>query len=89
MSLVKFADHFHCYSNFRTLEEKLKILRDWHHSGKSGYSKAGCLLVGYEAFRSLALFQESKKRRASLTDEQMKSVRNRVEETLLKPGITS
>lgn len=64
------------------------MLHDWHHSGKSGYSKAGCLLIGYEAFRSLALFQENKKRCAAFNDVQMKSVKTRVEETLLKPGMT-
>lgn len=63
------------------------MLRDWHHSGRSGFSKAGCLLIGYEAFRALALFQENKKRCATFTDVELKSVRNRVEETLLKPGM--
>lgn len=82
------ADILHWYSYFSDLEEKLKLLRDWHHSGKSGYSKAGCLLIGYEAFRSLALFQENKKRCSAFTDAEMKSVKNRVEETLLKPGIS-
>lgn len=64
------------------------MLRNWHNSGKSGYSKAGCLLIGYEAFRTLALFQENKKRCANMNDAKMKYIKTKVEETLLKPGMT-
>lgn len=68
------------------INDKLKILKDWHNSGKHGYQKAGCLLIGYEAFRTLVFYHLQKKRIMQVPQTRLDSIKKRIEETLLKPG---
>lgn len=44
------------------------------------------MLIGYEAFRSLVSYHETKKRVSSLSQAKLENIRKQVEETLLKPG---
>lgn len=68
------------------INEKLTVLKQWQSSGKTGYTKAGCLLIGYEAFRTLVFYHRSKKRVDKVAKSQLEAIRRKVEETLLKPG---
>lgn len=68
------------------INEKLKVLKSWQNSGRSGYAKAGCLLIGYEAFRTLVFYHLTKKRKLTMAKDQLEAIKRKVEETLLKPG---
>lgn len=74
-----------CSLSNRDINEKLRVLRDWHNSGKHGYTKAGCLLIGYEAYRTL-VFYYKKRNAAAMPEAQLNTIKKKVEETLLKPG---
>uniref|UniRef100_A0A1B0CAC6 Putative dna repair protein snf2 family n=1 Tax=Lutzomyia longipalpis TaxID=7200 RepID=A0A1B0CAC6_LUTLO len=63
---------------------KLKILKEWHKSGEKGYKTAGCLLIGYEAFRVLVLKQS--KKQSLYTQQESALIKKQVSETLLDPG---
>lgn len=62
-------------------------MKDWHNSGKHGYQQAGCLLIGYEAFRTLVGYHLQKKRIMQQAPAKLEFIKKRIEETLLKPGI--
>ncbi|XP_033236837.1 transcriptional regulator ATRX-like isoform X1 [Drosophila pseudoobscura] len=64
------------------IAEKLRVLEEW---SLSSTNKAGCLLVGYEAFRSL-VFYHSYKYRGNVTSSKLENVRGKVQKYLLEPG---
>ncbi|XP_033248524.1 transcriptional regulator ATRX homolog isoform X1 [Drosophila miranda] len=64
------------------IAEKLRVLEEW---SLSSTNKAGCLLVGYEAFRSL-VFYHSYKYRGNVTSSKLENVREKVQKYLLEPG---
>ncbi|XP_055709277.1 transcriptional regulator ATRX-like isoform X2 [Phlebotomus papatasi] len=67
------------------LHGKLKILKEWHKSGEKGYRNAGCLLIGYEAFRVLVL-KQSRKQQSLYTHQETSLIKKQITETLLEPG---
>lgn len=69
------------------INDKLKVLKAWQNSGKSGYTKAGCLLIGYEAFRTLVFYHLTKKRKEKMAKSQLDLIRRKVEESLLRSDI--
>lgn len=64
----------------------MRLLAEWHNSGSPGYSKSGCMLIGYEAFRTLVLYHKNKKKNLSLMQQQLETILKKIEETLLSPG---
>ncbi|GAB0099384.1 transcriptional regulator ATRX [Sergentomyia squamirostris] len=66
------------------MQAKLEILKDWHKSGQKGYRNAGCLLIGYEAFRVLVLKQT--KKLSLSTPQETNLIKQQITETLLDPG---
>ncbi|XP_046869020.1 transcriptional regulator ATRX-like isoform X2 [Drosophila willistoni] len=64
------------------ISEKLRLLEEWSLSSSK---KAGCLLVGYEAFRTL-VFYHSYKNRGNFTSGNLEIIRNKVKKYLLEPG---
>ncbi|XP_032595446.1 transcriptional regulator ATRX-like isoform X2 [Drosophila grimshawi] len=64
------------------ISEKLRVLEEWSHSS---VKRAGCLLVGYEAFRTL-VFYHSYKNRGNLSSAKLESIREKVNNYLLQPG---
>lgn len=68
------------------IHEKCNILRDWHKCGTKNNHKSGCLLIGYEAFRTLVNKATNKKQHQNLLPRQLEEIGKIVEETLLNPG---
>lgn len=66
----------------RDINEKLKILTEWHSSGPK---KSGCLLIGYEAFRTLVQIF-TKRKNIHLDPQQIDTIKKKLTETLLNPG---
>ncbi|XP_034129501.1 transcriptional regulator ATRX-like isoform X2 [Drosophila guanche] len=64
------------------IAEKLRVLEEW---SLSSASRAGCLLVGYEAFRAL-VFYHSYKYRGNVASSKLENVRDKVHKYLLQPG---
>lgn len=82
------------------MKKKISILEQWHNSG-NGTNKAGCMLIGYEAFRTLVSYntpkapkrgkkdveQSSKvEKKNKLSDEETKRIKSDIEKYLLDPG---
>lgn len=67
---------------FRDISDKLRILEEW---SAWSLNKAGCLLVGYEAFRTL-VFYHSYKNRGNLSSAKLEIIRDKVNKYLLQPG---
>lgn len=59
-------------------------MHEWSHSGKPGFRKAGCLLLGYEAFRMLVFNPLHKKKIVS--QAQSDRIKQKIRDTLLEPG---
>ncbi|XP_068158418.1 transcriptional regulator ATRX homolog isoform X4 [Drosophila tropicalis] len=70
------------FSDTSDISEKLRLLEEWSLSTSK---KAGCLLVGYEAFRTL-VFYHSYKNRGNLTSGNLEIIRDKVKKYLLEPG---
>ncbi|XP_017854355.2 transcriptional regulator ATRX [Drosophila busckii] len=64
------------------ISDKLRLIEEWSLSSPG---KPGCLLVGYEAFRSL-VFYHSYKNRGNLNPSKLESIRDKVNKFLLQPG---
>ncbi|XP_070139732.1 transcriptional regulator ATRX homolog isoform X4 [Drosophila kikkawai] len=64
------------------VSEKLLVLKEWSLSTKG---KAGCLLMGYEAFRAL-VFYHSYKYKGCGTTSKLENIRDKVKKYLLQPG---
>lgn len=75
----------HPHSVSSDIKEKIKILSQWHQSGRKA-NHAGCLLIGYEAYRTLVGYHNSKKRINTFPAEQLDQVKANVKEYLLNPG---
>lgn len=67
------------------ISAKLRILEEWSQSGKKR-DQAGCLLLGYEAFRMLVFYHESKKSKQNWSEDELEKVQKAVSKYLLSPG---
>lgn len=63
------------------------ILKEWSGCGKAS-SKAGCLLLGYEAFRTLVFYHTQKKAVQLFSSADLKKIEDCVYDCLLKRGAT-
>uniref|UniRef100_A0A1A9W059 Repressor of RNA polymerase III transcription MAF1 homolog n=1 Tax=Glossina brevipalpis TaxID=37001 RepID=A0A1A9W059_9MUSC len=70
------------FSDTSDINEKLNILREWSLSNST---RAGCLLIGYEAFRTL-VFYHSYKKRGTINPMRLEEIRKNVNSYLLDPG---
>lgn len=68
----------------RDISKKLQILREWHSFKADPDGRAGCMLIGYEAFRSLVFYTEKPK--LELSQVEMDRIKKSVDEYLLTPG---
>lgn len=80
--LVIYIFHVEIYVFYRDINEKLSIVKEW---SLSNHSRAGCLLIGYEAFRTL-VFYHSYKNRGNINSERLEEIRLNVNKYLLAPG---
>lgn len=69
----------------RDINEKLSILREWSLSTNT---RAGCLLMGYEAFRTL-VFYHSYKKSGNINSQRLEEIRKNIDNYLLQPGKSS
>lgn len=72
-------------SVYRDIKEKIKILLEWHQCGKKN-KLAGCMLIGYEAYRTLVTYHNSKKSLQTFPQDELDRVEKSVKEYLLNPG---
>lgn len=72
--------------HFRDIKSKLKTLKDWSQCGVGDSKQAGCLMLGYEAFRSLVFYHTSKKSKATFTDTELDRLKKSIHKYLLDPG---
>ncbi|XP_065355571.1 transcriptional regulator ATRX-like isoform X2 [Calliphora vicina] len=70
------------FSDTSDINEKLSIIKEW---SLSNHARAGCLLIGYEAFRTL-VFYHSYKNRGNVNPERLEEIRLLVNKYLLTPG---
>ncbi|XP_023301758.2 transcriptional regulator ATRX-like isoform X2 [Lucilia cuprina] len=70
------------FSDTSDINEKLSIIKEW---SLSNHARAGCLLIGYEAFRTL-VFYHSYKNRGNINSERLEEIRLLVNRYLLTPG---
>lgn len=70
-------------SNINT---KIQTLREWNACGKGKNELAGCFLLGYEAFRVLVNYNDSKKGREKYSTERLEQIRESIHKYLLEPG---
>lgn len=67
----------------RTIEKKIELLGEWFNLDPE-LGDAGCLLVGYEAFRAIVLYDQNKK--ANRLPSDIDFIMEKATEYLLKPG---
>lgn len=79
---IYFKSYEATFFTFSDIVDKLSILEEW---SLSTHERAGCLLVGYEAFRTL-VFYHSYKYRGSSAYSKLESIREAVNKYLLNPG---
>lgn len=72
----------HCLFYLSDILDKLRVLEEW---SLSSAKRAGCLLVGYEAFRTL-VFYHKYKNRGNLSSTKLETIRDKVNKYLLQPG---
>lgn len=65
---------------------KLNTLRSWSQCGKDNNKQAGCLLLGYEAFRVLVFYHTSKKSKQNYSETELEKIRKSIHKYLLDPG---
>ncbi|XP_075150194.1 uncharacterized protein LOC142224305 isoform X2 [Haematobia irritans] len=70
------------FNDTSDITEKLSILKEW---SQSNHTRAGCLLIGYEAFRTL-VFYHSYKNRGNISAHRLEEIRKNVNTYLLQPG---
>lgn len=68
------------FSDTADVYDKINVLRKW----ASVSQKSGCLIMGYEAFRSLVFFNTSKTKTKS--NIRVEDIRENIHKYLLKPG---
>lgn len=71
---------------FSDINAKLRTLSEWSQCGKDGNKQAGCLLLGYEAFRVLVFYHTSKKSQATYSNEKLEKLSKSIHKYLLDPG---
>lgn len=64
----------------------MKTLKDWSQCGGGDCKQAGCLMLGYEAFRTLVFYHNSKKSRTTFPETELERLRKKIHEYLLDPG---
>ncbi|KAL5279658.1 ATRX.2 family protein [Megaselia abdita] len=68
------------------INEKLRILEEWSNSATNPYNKkVGCLLIGYEAFRTLVFYANYKKR-GNINPNAIEVINTKVQKLLINPG---
>lgn len=75
-----------CFISFSGINAKLNILKEWSESGSVNNRKAGCLMMGYEAFRILVSHHTKKKMVEKYTQKELEALEQSVKKYLLKPG---
>ncbi|XP_063697566.1 transcriptional regulator ATRX-like [Culicoides brevitarsis] len=90
-----------CYEENMTIKEKTKILSEWYSCGivkkdtpsqqdtwlgKTNAGQAGCLLLGYETFRSLVNYNPRRKNARQMDDREAKYIESTIEKCLIEPG---
>lgn len=87
MFLVFNPELFSCTTS--TIQEKMDILKGWSGCGKAS-TRAGCLLLGYEAFRTLVFYHTQKKalHKHKYSPSDLNVIENCVYDCLLKRGAT-
>lgn len=65
----------------------MDILKSWSQCGKAT-SRAGCLLLGYEAFRTLVFYHTQKKALQVFSTNELNTIEKCVYDCLLKRGAT-
>lgn len=71
---------------YRDVNSKLRTLKEWSQCGKDDNKQAGCLLLGYEAFRVLVFYHNSKKSQSTYSNEELEKLRKSIHKYLLDPG---
>lgn len=71
---------------YSDINAKLKVLKEWSLSGKGERKQAGCLLIGYEAFRMLVFYHQSKKSKQNFAQTELTQLEESVSKYLLRPG---
>uniref|UniRef100_A0A336KEU9 CSON000136 protein n=1 Tax=Culicoides sonorensis TaxID=179676 RepID=A0A336KEU9_CULSO len=90
-----------CFEENMTIKEKVKILEEWYSCGltkdkgfqkcsswlnKTNCNQAGCLLLGYEAFRSLVNYNPFRKNARIIEEKEAKLIEEKIERFLIDPG---
>lgn len=68
------------------INAKFRVLKEWSLSGKGERKQAGCLLMGYEAFRMLVFYHQSKKSKQIYSQKELTQMEDNVTKYLLRPG---
>ncbi|XP_055858931.1 transcriptional regulator ATRX homolog [Episyrphus balteatus] len=68
------------FSDSADIYDKINVLRKWAATSQ----KSGCLIMGYEAFRSLVFYNTSKTKARS--NMRVEDIRENIHKYLLKPG---
>lgn len=68
------------------MEQKFEILQNWSVYGKGNTNEAGCFLIGYEAFRILASYPDSKNGMNKYSAIELEEIRGKIRQYLLDPA---
>lgn len=68
------------------MEEKIDLLKKWSRFSERNKKYAGCLLIGYEAFRSLVHYPDSKGADRYYSRGELEDIRADVRKHLLEPA---
>lgn len=75
------------FSFYREVKQKIVRLKEWYRCGESKLNpQAGVFLLGYEAFRVLVNYHDSKKGVGKYSVEDRDKIRESVHKYLLNPG---
>lgn len=77
--------YFFCFYFDSEIKQKIRTLKEWHQCGKDN-NLAGCFLLGYEAFRVLINYNESKKGKERYSTADLNKIGETVHKYLLDPG---
>lgn len=91
-----------CFEENMSIKEKTKILNEWYSCGvvkneksltksdswisKSNSGQAGCLLCGYETFRSLTTYNPRRKNARQMDEKEAKQILDTIDRCLIEPG---
>lgn len=68
------------------MNAKLRTLQQWSQCGTKDNKQAGCLLLGYEAFRVLVFYHKSKKSKQMYSEHELDRLGKSIHKYLLDPG---